>query len=295
MTSAEHPLQGRRVALTGGNRGIGYAMLQRLVADGAAVAFCAREAAACEAAASAIRAVWPDSSVHGFGADVTDTVALEAFARGATERLGGVDSLVCNSGIWGPKGPMEQFSFDEWLHVFDVNVHGVVRTMRAFLPALRAAGGGRIVLVAGGGAYQPYPYISGYAATKSALVRFGESVAEELREDGILLNMMLPGPVNTGMVDELLAAGPELLGPKRYAKVVRQQQAGGTPREHGAALCAYLLSDRIAGITGKLISVADQWATLHENRDRVMQSDAYTLRRITPNEDSVSTAGMGRR
>jgi len=279
--SVPGPLAGRRVALTGGSRGIGYAIAARLIADGAAVALCSRDLAAAEGAASRLRAEYPHASVHGFAADVTDTAAVDAFADAADACLGGVDSLVCNSGGWGPKGPLETFSFDEWLNVFDVNVHGVVRALRAFVPRLRAAGNGRIVIMSGGGSYQPYPYISGYAATKSAVTRLGESVAEELRPQGITLNMMLPGPVNTGMVDELMAAGPALLGEDRYAKVLKQKQSGGTPPERGAALCSYLLSDRIAGISGKLISVNDPYESLDADPAAIMAGDIYTLRRIT--------------
>jgi 3-oxoacyl-[acyl-carrier protein] reductase len=281
-------LAGRRVALTGGSRGIGYAIAHRLLADGAAVAFCSRDAASVEAATASLRESTPHANVHGFVADVTSDAQIAAFAAGAIERLGGVDSLVCNSGIWGPKGPLDRFDFDEWLHAFDVNVHGVVRTMRTFLPALRASGTGRIVIMSGGGSYQPYPYISAYAATKSAITRFGESVAEELLDDNIPVNMMLPGPVNTGMIDELIAAGPELLGEKRYAKVLQQQQGGGTPPERGAALCSFLLSDRVMGITGKLISQADDWDALDRNRAAVMASDVFTLRRIAPAERGLT-------
>jgi NAD(P)-dependent dehydrogenase (short-subunit alcohol dehydrogenase family) len=275
-------LRGRRVALTGGSRGIGFAIARRLLNDGASVVFCARDAASVEAATSTLRASVPGGVVQGLVADVSDTAAVEEFAHEAIAELGGIDSLVCNSGIWGPKGAVDRFDFDEWLRAFDVNVHGVVRTVRAFLPALRESGGGRIVIMSGGGAYQPYPYLSAYGATKSAVTRFGESIAEELLADNILVNMMLPGPVNTSMVDELIAAGPEVLGEKRYAKVMQQKEGGGTSPERGAALCSFLLSDRIAGITGKLISVADDHDAIANNRDAVMKSDLFTLRRITP-------------
>jgi 3-oxoacyl-[acyl-carrier protein] reductase len=285
------PLQGRRVALTGGSRGIGFAIAQRLLADGAALAFCSRDREAVDAAAARLREANPAAEVHGLVADVTETASVDSFSRDAIAKLGGIDSVVCNSGIWGPKGPLERVSLDEWMYAFDVNVHGVVRTMRAFLPALRASGCGRIVIVAGGGAYQPYPYISAYGATKSAITRLGESIAEELRADNITVKMMLPGPVNTRMVDELLAAGPELLGEKRYNKVVQQRKNGGTPPERGAALCSYLLSDRIAGITGKLISVADPWEHLDRQGDAVMQSDVFTLRRILPRDRAMELEG----
>jgi NAD(P)-dependent dehydrogenase (short-subunit alcohol dehydrogenase family) len=275
------PLAGRRVALTGGSRGIGLAIARRLLDDGASVALCSRDGAAVSAAVEQLR-VGREDRVAGWKADVTDTPALARFAREAELRFGGIDSLVANAGIWGPKGPLMDVDFDEWLHAFDVNVHGVVRTLRAFIDALRRSEQSRIVVMVGGGSYQPYPYLSAYGATKSGLARLGESIAEELIVEGITLNMMLPGPVNTAMVDELLAAGPELLGAKRYQKVVDQKAAGGVPPERGAALCAFLLSDQIEGVYGKLISQADSYESIAQHRQAVMDSDAFTLRRVTP-------------
>lgn len=275
------PLEGRRVAVTGGSRGIGFAIARRLLDDGAAVAVCSRDVGAIDGAVAELGAGREDR-VAGYVADVTDGAALERFARGAEERFGGIDSLVANAGIWGPKGPLSSVRLADWLHAFDVNVHGIVRSLHAFLPALRRAGRGRIVVMVGGGSYQPYPYLSAYGATKSAVARMGESVAEELIAEGITLNMMLPGPVNTSMVDELLAAGPEVLGEARYRKVVVQKAGGGTPPEKGAALCAYLLSDRIEGVYGKLISQADPYEAIESHRAEVMLTDVFTLRRVTP-------------
>jgi 3-oxoacyl-[acyl-carrier protein] reductase len=276
-------LAGRRAALTGATRGIGRAVAHRLLADGASVAFCARDAAAVREAQSALRASAGDTRVRGTVADVTDGGALARFAREAEDALGGIDVLVCNAGIWGPKGPLDAIAWDDWMYAFDVNVHGVARTVRAFLPALRRAGGARIVILSGGGATKPMPNLAAYSATKSAVVRLGETLAEELRADGIAVNMLAPGAVNTSMLDEILAAGPDRVGQRQYDDAVAQRASGGTPPERGAACCAYLLSERAAGITGKLISaVWDPWETLDAHRDELARSDVFTLRRIVP-------------
>lgn len=279
---ASQLLAGRRAAVTGGSRGIGSAIVGRLLADGASVAFCARERDTVDASAQAFAAAASPERVFGAVADVTDAAALEHFAGAAVARFGGVDSLVCNSGIWGPKGAIDRISMDEWMHAFDVNVHGVVRTIRAFLPALRRSGRGRIVIVAGGGAYMPYPFISAYAATKSAVARLGESIAGELEAEGIPVNMLLPGSVNTRMVDELLAAGRDVLGDTRYDKVLAQVASGANPPEKAAALAAFLLSDRVTGITGKLLSIADPYEAIPAHRAEVGAGDVFTLRRILP-------------
>jgi NAD(P)-dependent dehydrogenase (short-subunit alcohol dehydrogenase family) len=275
-------LAGRHAAVTGGSRGIGAAIVERLLADGAAVAFCSREAKAVDAAAQRFAASYGAERVWGTVADVTDGAALERFAAAAAARFGGIDSLVCNAGIWGPKGAIDRIAMDEWLRAFDVNVHGVVRTLRAFLPLLRRSGRGRIAIVAGGGAYMPYPFISAYAATKSALARLGESIAGELAEEGIPVNMLLPGSVNTRMVDELLAAGREVLGDARYEKVLAQVESGANPPEKAAALAAFLLSDRSAGITGKLLSITDAYEAIPAHVAELQDGDVFTLRRVLP-------------
>ena len=257
--------------------------MKQLLDDGAHVAFCARSPSAIEDALTALPAGKAERA-HGVIADVTDTVAMQRFADDAEARLRGIDSLVCNAGIWGPKGPLDRIPWADWLYAFDVNVHGVARTLRAFLPAIRRAGNGRIAILSGGGATKPMPNIAAYSATKTAVVRLGETIAEELRDEGIPVNMIAPGAVNTRMLDELLEAGPETIGKRQYSDALKQRDAGGTPPERGAALCSFLLSERCTGITGKLISaIWDPWESLGAHRDD-LAGDIYTLRRITPDE-----------
>jgi NAD(P)-dependent dehydrogenase (short-subunit alcohol dehydrogenase family) len=283
------PLTGRRVAVTGASRGIGLAIARRLAADGAALALCSRDRASLERTATALRTEQPASTIEIAEADVTDAAALAHFAETAENKLGGIDSLVCNAGIWGPKGALDAIDWDAWMYAFDVNVHGVARTFRAFLPALRRSGRGRIAILSGGGATRPMPNLAAYSATKSAVVRLGETLAEELRAERIPVNMIAPGAVNTTMLDELLAAGPNLIGAKQYADALAQRENGGAPPERGAALASFLLSDRAAGITGKLISaVWDPWEQLDTHAEDLARTDVYTLRRIVPQERGLS-------
>jgi NAD(P)-dependent dehydrogenase (short-subunit alcohol dehydrogenase family) len=276
-------LSSRRAAITGASRGIGRAIAARLLSDGASVGLCGRDAVALEAAENELRAGGGEGRVTAAVADVTDAAALERFAAKTEAAFGGIDALVCNAGIWGPKGSFGEIAWDEWLYTFDVNVHGVARTVRAFLPALRRSGRGRIVILSGGGATKPMANLAAYSATKSAVVRLGETLAEELRGDGIEVNMLAPGAVNTRMLEEILAAGPERVGRKQYDDALKQREGGGTPPERGAACCSYLLSDRARGITGKLVSaVWDPWEALDDHVDELARSDVFTLRRVVP-------------
>jgi 3-oxoacyl-[acyl-carrier protein] reductase len=117
------------------------------------------------------------------------------------------------------------------------------------------------------------------------VVRFGETLAEELREAGIDVNSIAPGALNTRMLDEVLKAGPENVGQSYYDASLRQKESGGAPIERAADLCVYLGSSEGNGITGKLISaVWDPWMNFETHRRDLQDTDIYTLRRIVPSE-----------
>jgi NAD(P)-dependent dehydrogenase (short-subunit alcohol dehydrogenase family) len=151
------------------------------------------------------------------------------------------------------------------------------------VPIMRRQGHGKIIALSGGGATQPLPHLSAYAAAKAGVVRFAETLAEELKGSGIDVNSVAPGALNTRLLDEVLVAGPERVGNSFYERALRQRQEGGTPLEKGAELIAFLASAESDGITGRLLSaVWDDWSALPDQRERLSQSDVYTLRRIVP-------------
>ena len=143
-------------------------------------------------------------------------------------------------------------------------------------------GYGKVVQLSGGGATNPLPGLSAYAASKAAVVRFAETLAEELREHHVDVNAIAPGALNTCMLDEVLAAGPERVGERFYERALEQQRSGGVPLERGAELAVWLASAASDGVTAKLLSaVWDPWPKLPEHLDD-LASDVYTLRRIVP-------------
>jgi NAD(P)-dependent dehydrogenase (short-subunit alcohol dehydrogenase family) len=145
-------------------------------------------------------------------------------------------------------------------------------------------GYGKIVQLSGGGATNPLPGLSAYAASKAAVVRFAETLAEELRERHVDVNAVAPGALNTRMLDEVLAAGPQKVGQAFYERAVQQQRSGGVPLERGAALAVWLASAASDGVTAKLLSaVWDPWSDLSKHLDD-LASDVYTLRRIVPGD-----------
>jgi 3-oxoacyl-[acyl-carrier protein] reductase len=215
-------------------------------------------------------------------ADVSVPADVTQVAERALGELGGCHILVNNAGIYGPMGCTEEVTWSEWTRTIEVNVHGSVLMCRALLPHFKHQRYGKVIQLSGGGATNPMPRLSAYAVSKAAVVRFAESLAEEVRGSGIDVNAIAPGALNTRMLDEVLAAGPERVGEAFYARAVNQRVDGGVPLERAGELAVFLASAASDGITAKLISaVWDDWANWPGHLAELERSDAYTLRRIT--------------
>jgi 3-oxoacyl-[acyl-carrier protein] reductase len=268
------PLAGRTAIVTGGSRGLGFAIASQMKAAGADVLITGRDQSALDEAAAKLGA-------QAMQADVSDAASCAA----VVERFGTPTILVNNAGVYGPMGPIEDVDWDAWVEAIQVNLFGSVLMLRAVLPGMRRRGYGKVVNLSGGGATAPLPRISAYAAAKAAVVRLTETFAEELRGTGIDVNAIAPGALNTRMLDQVLEAGPEAVGDGFYAKAVEQHASGGAGVERGAALAVFLASAESDGISGRLLSALwDDWANLPRWRDALMDSDVYTLRRIVPED-----------
>jgi 3-oxoacyl-[acyl-carrier protein] reductase len=210
---------------------------------------------------------------------------VNALVDFALHELGSLDALVLNAGIYGPMGPTESVPLEEWRRAMDINLFGVLIPCRAVIPHFKKAGQGKIVVLSGGGATNPLPNISSYAASKAAVVRLMETLAEELRPFHVDVNAIAPGALTTRLVDEVLAAGPEKVGSAFFEKNKGWKENGAVPLELGASLAVYLASAKSNGITGKLISAQwDPWKDLQTHREELEKSDIYCLRRIVPED-----------
>ncbi|MDB5332800.1 MAG: fabG 5 [Phycisphaerales bacterium] len=283
------PLLNKIALVTGASRGLGAAIAQQLAHDGASLALVARDAAALESFLPRLRdaRVAQTQQFRFFPADLSQESQSRSVAEAVTNQMGGVDILVNNAAIQGPIGAIDAVDWNAWRAVFDVNLFAPALLSQLLIPVMRSRGGGKIINLSGGGATGPRPDFSAYAASKCALVRLTETLAEELKSQRIDVNAVAPGPMNTRMLDEVLAAGTSA-APREYAAAVERKRGGGTPPDRAAALVAWLASPASDGITGKLISaVWDDWETLAERRDELAGSDVYTLRRVTPKEELV--------
>ncbi|MFM9106114.1 MAG: SDR family NAD(P)-dependent oxidoreductase [Chloroflexota bacterium] len=281
-----HDLSGRHALVTGSSRGFGLAVAGALASAGADVTMCARDAAFLAHARDEVIAEAPGSRVLAIPADVTDPEHLAQVVEASVAQAGPIDVLVSSAGVYGPKGAIQEIDMAAWIEALHVNLVGSVLACRAVLPSMLREGRehrGKIILLSGGGATKPMPYLSAYAASKAAVVRFGETLAEEVRDHGIDVNAVAPGALNTRLLDEILEAGPAAVGQTFYDASVRQKETGGTPLARGADLCVFLASSASDGITGKLISaVWDPWDALPGLHRDLDGTDVYTLRRIVP-------------
>jgi 3-oxoacyl-[acyl-carrier protein] reductase len=277
-------LIGRRVLVTGASRGLGAVIALQLARVGADVALIARDAEQLGVVRGQIEQalVGEHQRVFTHVADLAQQEQVETGFDSCNQALGGIDMLINNAAIQGPIGPFDQVDWAAWSQVFAIDLFAAARLCQRVIPQMRARKYGKIINLSGGGATGPRPDFSAYAAAKAALVRFSETLAEELRVDGIDVNSVSPGAMNTRMLDELLAAGPQGAA-REYERAMAQQQSGGVPPDQAAALILFLASPAADGITGRLLSaVWDDWTALPDRRDALAGSDIYTLRRIVP-------------
>jgi NAD(P)-dependent dehydrogenase (short-subunit alcohol dehydrogenase family) len=278
----------RSAIVTGASRGLGKAIAARLIADGADVMLTGRDPRVLQAAGEALAAARPDRSQHVIwqAGDVALAADVERLVATTVEQLGRIDVLVSNAGVYGPLGLIEDVDWAEWVRAIEINLLGTVLACRAVVPLMRKQGGGKIIILSGGGATAPLPRVSAYAASKAGVVRFAETLAEEVKDAGIDVNSVAPGALNTRLTDQIVEAGPERVGTSLYDRAVQWQ----TPLEVGADLVAFLASRESDGITGRLIAaVWDPWRDFPAQRERIAASDVYTLRRIVPEDRGWET------
>lgn len=248
MTAA--PAASRRALVTGGSRGIGRAVVERLAAGGLSVVAVGRDAAALDdVAATADRHGW---HVETASCDITD----EAEVTDLFARVGPIDVLVPNAGV-SASAPVHRTTLDDWNRQLRVNATGVFLAVRAALPAMRERDRGRVVVVASVAAFHGARYISAYAASKHAALGFVRSAAAEVAGSGVTVNAVCPGYVDSDMTDRsvaTIAARTDRDAAAARAFLERQQPLGRlvSPSEVAAAV-AFLASDEAAAINGQTI------------------------------------------
>jgi 3-oxoacyl-[acyl-carrier protein] reductase len=276
-------LEGLNCVVTGAGRGIGRHIAETFASEGANLALCARSGGEVAEVGASIEDRFGVRVVTQ-AVDVSNEPAVAAFAGLAEARLGGVDVLVNNAGVYGPVGPLTSVDLVAWVGAVDIDLLGVVHAIRCFVPLMEARGEGRIVNLAGGGIGGPNQpvNVSAYTCSKAAVVSLTETLARELEPAGIRVNALAPGAISTSLIDTVIEAGPERAGAELHASSVRQRE-GGDPIGNVGRAALFLASERSGGLTGRLLSA--KWDPLEAIEAELagggdLDPSRYTLRRI---------------
>ena len=279
-------LKGRVAIVTGANQGLGEAIATEFVKQGAGVFICARDKNKLMVVKEKLNKISrKDQKIKAMVVDVSNESQVEKLMKKAVAEFGRVDILVNNAGVYGPKGPIEKVDSKDWVKAIEINLCGVFYCCKHMMAHMKKNNYGKIINLSGGGATAPLPFISSYAASKAGVVRFTETLAGECNGFKIDVNAIAPGALNTRLLDEVLSAGPKVIGNDFYEKALKQKKDGGVPLEVGVELSVFLASAESDGITGRIISAKwDPWKTLPDRRKELTGSDIYTLRRIIPED-----------
>ena len=267
-------LQDKSILITGAGRGIGKRLALGLAQQGARIGLLARTKAELDLAALEIE--------HAGGislrlrADVRDVEQMKAAVDRMKVHFGSLHGLVCAAGVQGPIGPLMEADPAAWWETIEINLRGVMIATRAVLPGMCEQRRGKVIVLSGGGSVRPRPGFSAYAASKTALARLVETVAEEVAEFNVQVNCMAPGNAYTAMTDEILRAG-DRAGAEEIADAQQVRQSGGTAPAKQIELAAFLVSERSNHVSGKLIHVKDDWKKLERG---ALHPELFTLRRV---------------
>jgi 2-dehydro-3-deoxy-L-rhamnonate dehydrogenase (NAD+) len=239
-------LKNRTAIVTGGARGIGFAIAKRMLQSGAAVVLWDVDANALGNAAAALK---HDGRVHGATVDVTDEAAIARGVETFIRDLGRIDILVNNAGITGGNAPLWELEPEVWRRVVEVNLIAPYLTCRAVVPHMVAAGYGRIVNIASIAGKEGNPNASHYSAAKAGLIGLTKSLAKELATTGVLVNCVTPAAAKTELfaqmkqehIDYMLSKIPM----NRFVEV-----------DELAAMVAWLASQECSFSTGAVFDIS---------------------------------------
>ena len=265
-------LSGKGAVITGAASGIGLALARRCAAEGMRLVLADCEAGPLERTAAALGA-------KAVLADVRDAGSLDALAEAAAAQLGRIDLVCANAGV-SRMAAIERLTADDWRWLFDVNLFGVVETVRAFLPGLKAnPEGGHVVITASLSSLYPTRSQGAYAATKAAVAMYGETLALELQGEGskVGVSLVCPGPVRTniGTSARNRGEGYPLAAPAAGTDI-HEQAFRDSVREGD-----WSTPDEIAGAALAAVRAGALWAITHpqmmhlvEARHRAIESAA---------------------
>lgn len=243
--------------VSGASRGLGLAVARALAAEGARVSMLSRDKSALEAAAQRLTQE-TRAELLAVAGDVRSADAIAEWHASTVARFGGVDLLFTNSG-GPPAGGVLAFDDAGWQDAFELLLLSAVRLLRTAVPSMRARGGGAVVMATSSAVKEPIPNLGLSTVLRAGVAALAKSLALELAADGIRVNQLVPGRIDTDRVRELDAINAKKAGVTAEAQKAKSAAAiplgrYGQPDEFGRAAC-FLLSPSASYITGATLQV----------------------------------------
>jgi len=265
----------KTVLVTGGTRGIGKVIAEHFLVLDYNVIVCSSNQNLCARAKKEFSKY--KNEVLVIQTDVSIENDVVQLIEQALSQFDKVDILVNNAGVHTPIGKITENNSNDWKRTIEINLIGPFYTCKYLIPEMIKNNFGRIINLSGGGATKPMPLFSAYSAAKAGLVRFTETVAEELKEFNITVNAIAPGFIATDIHNSTISAGEEILGD--YYRFTKEKLEKGGEDPYKTAKLAEFLSSENCSISGKLISaVFDKWDGM--NNPAEISPNMYTLRRV---------------
>ena len=242
-------MRGKRAVITGGAQGIGYAIAEKFLSQGAQITLWDQDEALMAEAVDSL-----GEGASGVAVDVTNPDMIEAAAREAQESVGGIDVLVNNAGIAGAALPVCDYPLDEWRRVIEIDLNGVFYCCRAVVPVMVAQDYGRIVNIASIAGKEGNPNASAYSAAKAGVIALTKSLGKELAETGVRVNCITPAAAKTRIFEQITQEHIDyMLSKIPMARFVEVEEI--------AELVAWLSSDACAFSTGAVFDISGGRAT----------------------------------
>ena len=244
---SESKFGGQVVVITGGSRGIGFGVAERMSKEGAHVVIWSRGNA--EDVAQKL-----GGGALGIATDVASESSVAAAVAATLKAFGKIDVLVTSAGVNAPLNPVQNVSLDEWKQVLDINLTGTFLCCRAVLPTMIERDYGRIVTVASLAGKDPKPNLSGYAASKAGVIALTKVLGQELAATGVRANVFAPGAVDTPMIEKLPQPVREML-----SNMAPQKRLGTV--EECAAMIAFMAGPECSFCSGAVFDMTGGLAT----------------------------------